>query len=68
VLVAEWVAEGWVRREREGYRFMAVQRLSGAPFMVLSRYPQPRNVYVTGPHIIVTPSGKPQWLYELDGF
>jgi hypothetical protein len=67
-LVAEWIAEGEVRRHREGYRFKAVQRVSAPPFSIRSRYPQGRTVYAVGPHIVVQPVGKPHWLYELDGF
>jgi hypothetical protein len=67
-LVAEWIAEGPVKREREGYRIHAVERVSGPPFVTRSQYPHGRNVYVTGPNIVVTPTGKPWWLYEIDGF
>lgn len=68
VLLADWIAEGRVRKKGEGFRFKAVQRLSGPPYSVLSKYPQGRNVYVDGPNIVVMPCGKPVWLYELDGF
>ena len=67
-LVAEWVAEGNVWRRGAGYRFNAVQRISAPPFVTTSHFPQGRKVLVTGPHITVGPCGKPDWLYEIDGF
>jgi hypothetical protein len=67
-LVSEWIAEGQVPRHRDGYRFKAVERVSAPPFSIRSKYPQGRTVYVVGPHIVVQPTGKPYWLYELDGF
>ena len=67
-LVADWIAEGNVWRQLPGYRFKAVQRTSGGTYPIVSKYPQGRNVYVNGPNIVVMPCGKPQWLYEIDGF
>ena len=67
-LVAEWIAEGNVARRGAGYRFKAVQRTSGAPFATTSHFPQGRKVLIDGPHITVAPCGKPDWLYETDGF
>ena len=68
LLVAEWIAEGPVKARGEGYRFRTVQRVSAPPFSVVSRYPLGRVVWITGPNITVAPSGKPVWLYDLDGF
>ena len=67
-LVAEWIAEGYVWRHGGGYRFHAVQRISGPPYVISNRYPQGRKVTITGPHITVGPCGKPEWLEQLDGF
>ncbi len=67
-LVAEWIAEGNVPRRGEGYAFKAVQRTSAPPFVTTSHFPQGRKVSISGPHITVAPCGKPDWLYELDGF
>jgi hypothetical protein len=67
-LIADWVAEGHVWSHSPGYRFTAVERRTGGPYPVLSKYPQGRKVVVTGPNIVVMPCGKPQWLYELEGF
>ena len=67
-LVAEWIAEGNVPRRGDGYRFKAVQRTSAPPYVTTSHFPQGRKVAISGPHITVAPCGKPDWLYELDGF
>jgi hypothetical protein len=67
-MIAEWIADGSVWRYGRGYRFKAVQRLSGPPYAIFSKYPHGRNVYVDGPNIVVMPCGKPQWLYRLEGY
>ena len=67
-LVAEWIAEGNVLRRGPGYRFVAVQRITAPPFVTTSHFPQGRKVLIDGPHITVAPCGKPDWLYEIDGF
>ena len=67
-LVAEWIAEGNVWRRGAGYRFIAVQRITPPPFVTTSHFPQGRKVSIDGPHITVAPCGKPEWLYEIDGF
>jgi hypothetical protein len=65
-LIADWVAEGRVWRYGKGYRFNAVERLSGGPYPVLSKYPQGRKVVIDGPNIVVMPTGQPLWLYEIE--
>ena len=67
-LIADWIAEGNVWSYGKGYRFKAVERLSGPPYLILNRYPQGRNVIVDGPNIVVFPCGKPRWLYDIEGF
>jgi hypothetical protein len=67
-LVAEWIAEGNVWRRGQGYRFRAVQRISGPPFVTTAHYPLGRRVEISGPHIVIAPCGKPDWLYAIDGF
>ena len=67
-LVAEWIAEGKVLRRGAGYRFVAVQRITAPPFVTNSHFPQGRKMLIDGPHITVAPCGKPEWLYEIDGF
>ena len=67
-LVAEWIAEGNVWRRGAGYRFVAVQRITPPPFVTTSHFAQGRKVLIDGPHITVAPCGKPDWLYEIDGF
>ena len=65
-LIADWVAEGRVWSYGKGYRFNAVERRTGGPYPVLSKYPQGRKVIVDGPNIAVMPTGKPLWLYEIE--
>ena len=67
-LIADWIAEGYVWSYAPGYRFRAVERRSGGPIPVVSRYPNGRDVKVVGPVVVVMPCEKPQWLTELDGF
>lgn len=67
-LVADWIAEGVVWRHAPGYRFKAVERRSGGPIPIVSRYPNGRRVIVTGPNISVMPCDKPEWLKAIDGF
>ena len=67
-LIADWIAEGHVWRHGNGYRFKAVQRLSGPPYAQLTKYPQGRKIILNGPNIVVFPCGKPEWLYRLEGF
>ena len=65
-LIADWVAEGRVWSYGKAYRFNAVERRTGGPYPVLSKYPQGRKVIVDGPNIVVLPTGKPLWLYEIE--
>ena len=65
-LIADWVAVGWVRNVEGGYRITAVERLTGPPHMVLSKYPDGWKTTVVGPHIARWPCGKPLWLYQMD--
>lgn len=61
-LVAEWTAEGTVWKYENGYRINAVERLSGPPLMVYSRYPHGRRTVVTGPAVTITRTRQPAWL------
>jgi hypothetical protein len=67
-LVADWIAEGPVWSYSPGYRFRAVERRSGGPIPVVSRYPNGHNVKVSGENIAIMPCEKPLWLKQLDGF
>lgn len=67
-LVADWIAEGFVWSYAPGYRFRAVERRNGGPIRFVTRYPNGRDVKVSGPVIVVMPCDKPEWLRELDGF
>ena len=62
-LLAEWVARGHIERVERGYRITAVERISGPPFSLLSKYPDGWRTTVTGPHILRWRCGQPYWLY-----
>jgi hypothetical protein len=61
-LIADYITRGWVERIEGGYRFRALQRLSGGPWPQLIRYPEGRIVEATGPNILVARCGPPAWL------
>jgi hypothetical protein len=65
-LIAEWVAVGAVHPVDGGYRIRAVERLSGPPYMVLSKFPDTWKTTVAGPNIARWRCGKPLWLYQMD--
>ena len=65
-ILAEWVARGYILRSEQGYRITAVERLSGEPHPILSKYPDGWHTTVTGPHILHWRCGQPFWLYELE--
>jgi hypothetical protein len=67
--IATWVAEGHYSHIElgSGYRIRAVERVSGEPNPVISRYPNGWKTIVTGPNIIREEIAKPEWLQELDG-
>lgn len=64
-LVAAWTAEGTVWKYEGGYRFNAVERTSGPPLMVYSRYAHGRRTVVTGPAVTITRTGQPAWLRSM---
>lgn len=66
--IADYIAEGSVRRTERGYVFRAVERISPMPYMMMNRYPRGRRIEVAGPNVVVTPADKPEWLYQLDGY
>src|SRR3954465_1311443 len=65
-LIAEWIAEGFVARTETGYKFKAVQRTTGQPFPQELHFPYGRQIEIGGQNIIVSRTGKPRWLYELE--
>jgi hypothetical protein len=75
-LVAEWIAEGRVRkagsaagslkRPDEGYDIMAVERRTSPPHPLTLRYPNRRAATVVGPNIVLEKIEKPEWLKQLD--
>lgn len=66
--IADYIAEGSVRRTERGYVFKAVERTTPTPYMVTNQYPRGRRIEAAGPNIVVTQSGKPEWLYQMDGY
>jgi hypothetical protein len=64
ILIADYIAEGYVLRTSTGYRFKAVQRLSGPPFSKVSHYPYGRRIEASGPNIVVSRCPPPAWLLE----
>lgn len=64
--VADWVAEGSVKKVEQGYAIKAVERRSGPPNEVVTKYPNGRHTTVVGANIILQPVDKPAWLAELD--
>jgi hypothetical protein len=64
--IAEWTGRGLFYPVSGGYRITAVERISGPPYMLESRYPNGRRVTVTGSHIERWHTHKPLWMYELE--
>jgi hypothetical protein len=64
--IAEWTARGFFYPVSGGYRITAVERISGPPHMLESRYPNGIRTVVTGAHIERWHTNKPLWLYELE--
>jgi hypothetical protein len=65
-LIAEWVAEGKVKKTEIGYDIHAVERRSGPPHPLKIQYPNGRDTTVVGPNIILKEIDKPEWLRKLD--
>jgi hypothetical protein len=65
-LIAEWVAEGRVKKTDLGYDIQAVERKSGPPYSVSMRYPNRRFASVVGPNIVLEEVEKPDWVQKLD--
>lgn len=64
--IAEWIAEGRVKKTEQGYDIQAIERRSGPPFPLTTRYPNRRPASVVGTHIILEEIDKPDWLGKLD--
>lgn len=65
-LIAEWIAEGKVKKTDLGYDIKAVERHSSPPFPTTNHYPNGRAATVVGPNIVLETVGKPDWLRQLD--
>ncbi len=66
--IADWIAEGHVEKIGPVYKIKAVERTSGPPYSQSTHYPNGWTTFVTGPNIIHYQTGKPFWLYEMDGY
>lgn len=64
--IAEFIAEGKVRKAEGGYSFTAVQRRIFRPVPLEFHYPLGRPMTVIATNVIVTPASKPLWLEKLD--
>ena len=64
--VADWIAEGSVRKVEQGYAIKAVERRSSLPNEVVNKYPNGWHTTVVGPNIVRQSVDKPVWLVELD--
>lgn len=66
-LIGEWIAEGYVAQTEIGYKFKAVQRRTGLPYVTEIHYPYGRQMEIGGQNVVVSRCGQPLWLYELKG-
>ena len=66
-LLAEWIAEGHVKRADQGYTIKAIERRTPPPFQTEAQYPNGRVSTVVGPNIVLEDIEKPEWLKKLDG-
>lgn len=64
--IADWIAEGSVKKVEQGYEIKAVERHSGPPDVVVNKYPNGWRTTVVGPNIVRQPVEKPAWLVALD--
>lgn len=62
--LAEYTARGPIRSVEGGYAITAVERTSGAPHRILSKYPEGWKTTVLGPRIYHWIAEKPAWLEE----
>jgi hypothetical protein len=66
-LISEWIAEGRVKKDEQGYIIRAVERRSAPPTPVTTQYPNGRISTIVGPNIVLEDIEKPEWLKKLDG-
>lgn len=64
--IADWIAEGCVKKVEQGFAIKAIERRSGPPNEVVNRYPNGWNTTVVGANIIKQRVDKPEWLVQLD--
>ncbi len=64
--VAEWIAEGPVKKTDQGYAIKAVERTSREPNPVTNRFPNGWRSTVVGANIVKQRIEKPEWIADLD--
>ena len=64
--IADWVAIGPIVPVDNGYRITAVERISGPPYPILTRYPDGWRTTAVGPNIRHWRCPAPDWLREID--
>ena len=64
--IAEYIAEGKVVQDDEGFHFWAVQRRIFEPKQMDFRYPQGRKITAAASNTVAKPIEKPLWLKQLD--
>lgn len=65
-LIADWVAVGPIWPVERGYCITAVERISGPPRPILTRYPDGWRTAAVGPNIRHWRCPAPDWLQESD--
>ncbi len=65
-VISEWIAEGPVKKNEQGYTIHAVERRTPGPYPTDSQYPNGRMSAVVGPNIVLEDTEKPDWLKKLD--
>ena len=65
-VISEWIAEGPVKKNEQGYTIHAIERRTPGPYSTDSQYPNGRMSTVVGPNIVLEDTEKPDWLKKLD--
>lgn len=65
-VISEWMAEGPVKKDDQGYTIHAIERRTPGPYPTDSQYPNGRLSSVVGPNIVLEDAEKPAWLQKLD--
>jgi hypothetical protein len=65
-VVSEWVTEGPIRRNDQGYAVRAVERTVYGAHPVVRRFPNGWRTNIVGPNILREEVEKPDWLEAID--